>query len=706
MPPRLLHVPKAHPAQHNLLSFTSRISYSGAYLDVPGVASSSGIRGSGTNWRVDLKKIAAGQCELETLAQWCGCSADTLAGLTYPAAQGSSLWGDHLFLGHEVPWAALDIRRPRYCPHCIAESPVYPRYWDLVWYTTCHLHQVPLVQSCQDCDALVEWSNWNWSDNCPKCGESRSAGALPPPPSTVDFCGQLSDIVRVPPHLQRQRMGSLSEILTTLSSLVVAAMPRAQLGRFDFSPHLWSITERQQLAAFAWPLIRDEFSSTTAMMEMLARSRQAFPHLTDDSRCLPLRAAIESVQHVQRRLWLRDQFAAALTAPSAVIAEICDSREEMATLEAAGTMLGASRHNLMALLQAGMLDGRFAHEGKRRSDWIVSIASIDSLLGRIAQVAIHTDRPGGSSAHAVAKTPPGAAVGGLPGIIKAACDGRLRVIAHARDYRFSSLEVDPDSLRAMTRPTASDALTVAEIAGKLGLYADAVYRLMKLGYLPFRKEKRAVSPQRVVDLTDFTRFAETYAVVTQIAAATKANPTNLSDRLIAVGLVPVSGPKIDGGLVYMFKREDLARIDLQEVLSRPGYKSRAGRPRQGTEDLRRLPDDVVDASTAAQDLGVSIQELGVLARTGALTEHPDSRRRGNRRYYYRNQIAELAGRYTGNPGLVPIEVVAAQLGRPVASLYMKEVRSGRLRVDRSPLGRAYLRRDEVGEVFEKLQTKA
>lgn len=709
MPARLLHLPQLDPAQHNLLSLTSWISFFGHYLDVPGVASSAGIRGSGKALRVDLKQAISGQYELGTFAELCDCSPGMLSRLTYPVAQGSPLWSEHLFLDHVIQWNSLDVSRPRYCPQCIAESPLYSRCWDLIWYTTCHRHEVPLVQRCQDCEALLEWSSWNWSNTCSNCGEHRSVGAPSPAPEAVQLCELLSKSVREDSAADFQsagEMGSLGEILSTISSLVVAAMPRAQLGRFNFSPHLWTIAERQELVAFAWPLVKDELSSTAAMIEMLARSRQAFPYLTDDSRCLPLRAAIESVQHKERLEWLRARLASAEKSPNPQIALNPESREEMATLEAVGTMLGTSRHNIMALLQAEMLHGRFAHEGKRRSDWVVSITSVDALLGLLAQVALHSDNPVGSSIHAAAKTPSGAAVGGLTGIVKAACQGRLRILVNNRDYRLSSLTVDPISLKVLTAPKASNALTVPEIASKLGLYADAVYRLMRLGFLPFRMEKRAVSPQRVVDLTDFALFSDTYAVVTQIATATKANPTNLSDRLMDAGLAPVSGPKVDGGLIYMFRREDLARVDLKAILARTNYKSRAGRPRKEPEGRPNPVADIVDSASAAKHLGVSLQVVGRLVRLGALIDHPSSHRQGNRRYVYRQQVTELISRYSGNPGLISIDEVAARLGRPIRSLYSKEVRAGRLRIKRSPLGRAFLYRNEVDDAFEEFREQA
>lgn len=703
MSARLRHVPKLDPARHNLLSLTSWISHMGDYLDVPGVARSAGIRQAGSSWRIDLKLAVSGQCDLTTLAEFCACSPETLTSLTYPAADGSPPWGEHLFLGHAVPWSALDVSHPRYCPTCIGASSDYPRYWDLIWYTTCHRHHVPLVQRCDECEVQLEWSSWNWSDVCPQCGVSRSVGATKGSPAAQDLCEHLSTFVdseRIAAISPDSSMGSLREIISTLSSLVVAAMPRAQLGRFDFSPHLWPITERQQLAGFGWPLIKDELSSTAAMTAMLARSRQMFPHLTEECRCLPLRKAIDSVQHDERRQWLHDRLAAAEKAPDPGVSLNQDCEEEMATLGAVEAMLGTSRHNTLALVEAGMLQGRFAHEGKRRSDWIVSIASVDALLGRLAKVSVHADQPRGLSIHDAAKTPAGAAAGGLTGLVNAACGGHLRIVVHDRDYRLSSLEVDTVTLKALTAPKASDALTVPEIATKLGLYADAVYRLMRLGFIPFRKERRAVAPQRVVDLADFGLFSDTYVVVTQIATAIGANPTNLTDRLMDAGLAPVSGPKVDGGLIYMFKREDLARIDLQAVLSRPSYKSRAGRPRKDRAEPMPLPSDVVDSATAAKDLGASIQELGRLTRSGVLTEHPNSHRRSNRRYFYRQQVTDVISRYSGNPALIPIDVVADRLGRSVRSLYSKEVRAGRLTVTRSPLGRAYLHRNEVGDTFE------
>jgi hypothetical protein len=567
--------------QHNLLSYISRVSFANHYFDLPAVASSAGLRQAGSSWRMDLKKAVSGQYDISRLARLMGASEEDIHGLTYPVAAGSTFGGRHLYLGHLVPWSSLDVGRPRYCPQCVEASPSYPRYWDIVWYTTCHKHRVPMVQRCGACDVTLEWSSWNWSNTCTHCGKTRSVAGQESPESAIECSAALSTFSAYSPAQDTgcgQRIGSLFELLSSTSQLSLAAIPRSMLGRFEFSPHLWSIEERQRLVAFTWPLRKDDNSAGAAIAALMTDSKRRYPHLDRDSHCLRLQHIVRDIPNEERRSRLLGQLCIARSQPRDQNNVSPEDNDDIATVSMVQVMLGTSRHNIMTLIKAGLLKGRFAHEQKRRSDWVVPIASVNELLGRFASVASPSTNTTGSSINTLARTPMGAALGGYSGIVAAICEGRLSVNAKWGDYRLSSLQVDQLSLLPTTE-LLRQSLTVPELMKRSGLYADAIYSLMKLGFLPYSREKRLTTPQRVVSVEDYGQFDNKYAVVTQIAADLKVNPTNLSDRLIDAGVLPVSGPRVDGGLINMFVRADLNSVDLQQILARTTYKSSAGRRR-------------------------------------------------------------------------------------------------------------------------------
>ena len=65
----------------------------------------------------------------------------------------------------EYEW--LEREKLKVCPHCLAETGYYHQHWALWLYTSCHIHQCLLVDTCPQCQ-----SGWRWDDlkNNWQCG--------------------------------------------------------------------------------------------------------------------------------------------------------------------------------------------------------------------------------------------------------------------------------------------------------------------------------------------------------------------------------------------------------------------------------------------------------------------------------------------------------------------------------------------------------
>jgi TniQ len=65
----------------------------------------------------------------------------------------------------EYQW--LEREKLKVCPHCLAETGYYHQHWALWLYTSCHIHQCLLVDTCPQCQ-----SGWRWDDlkNDWQCG--------------------------------------------------------------------------------------------------------------------------------------------------------------------------------------------------------------------------------------------------------------------------------------------------------------------------------------------------------------------------------------------------------------------------------------------------------------------------------------------------------------------------------------------------------
>ncbi|MBM5575319.1 helix-turn-helix domain-containing protein [Deefgea sp. CFH1-16] len=124
------------------------------------------------------------------------------------------------------------------------------------------------------------------------------------------------------------------------------------------------------------------------------------------------------------------------------------------------------------------------------------------------------------------------------------------------------------------KKSESQGFSIAEVAAQLDIYTDAIYRVVKAGLL---KHTNVAHRQYRINEQDFHEFNCQYVFVREIASKYSCNPTNLADKLRSAGIVPVHGPSIDNGLVYLFKRSDLESINIQEIVAARKYASTAGR---------------------------------------------------------------------------------------------------------------------------------
>ncbi len=138
---------------------------------------------------------------------------------------------------------------------------------------------------------------------------------------------------------------------------------------------------------------------------------------------------------------------------------------------------------------------------------------------------------------------------------------------------------------------------------------------------------------------------------------------------MAMGLRAVSGPKIDGALVYMFERDAVNAIDLSKLRGLKGYPTSTGRKRT---DGAAKPRSEMTLSTAAALLGLSVQTTKRLVVSKHLQEiHNQSREVVVTRASFDRIKGQL-----DDIGLVPVDEAAAMLGMGAQGFEVTYVQSG------------------------------
>jgi hypothetical protein len=85
-------------------------------------------------------------------------------------------------------------------------------------------------------------------------------------------------------------------------------------------------------------------------------------------------------------------------------------------------------------------------------------------------------------------------------------------------------------------------------------------------------------PDLLIGKDDLDLFNSTYVLSAKVAARPGTISGHLTRLLTTQGIQPISGPKVDGGRQYVFRKSDLDAINADELVSagsRPNPRSRA-----------------------------------------------------------------------------------------------------------------------------------
>jgi hypothetical protein len=77
--------------------------------------------------------------------------------ICYRHIRGNNRFDERSFYGQRISDDDLNYDRPRICPGCLKESPIWWAVWDLGLVTTCPIHRCHLVNQCPACKKRLAW---------------------------------------------------------------------------------------------------------------------------------------------------------------------------------------------------------------------------------------------------------------------------------------------------------------------------------------------------------------------------------------------------------------------------------------------------------------------------------------------------------------------------------------------------------------------
>lgn len=288
---------------------------------------------------------------------------------------------------------------------------------------------------------------------------------------------------------------------------------------------------------------------------------------------------------------------------------------------------------------------------------------------------------------------------GLGALVKLILDGNISPCHMEVSRGLSGLffyECDiANYQRELIKETVDDAVRVGEAARLLGLDKTRVYFLVRSGLLSAKSLTTSNRQTLFVTMRAIDNFHIKYVLANSLARGLNTTAIYLSRLLIVEGVQPVSGPTIDKGKCYIFRKRDLEKVDLENLIHR-------GRLQQRSRSKAKSP--LVNLNEASKFLGISRELIQEYVENGILKPYKPAHSSSDNRelYFTRPTIKNFKAQNTDFRGLVPASVAASMLNKHVRNFYVKYVHTGRLKIvlDGRKPSKQFFRRKEVEAIVE------
>ncbi|MEL6439835.1 MAG: TniQ family protein [Cyanobacteria bacterium J06621_8] len=112
-----------------------------------------------------LNYLPEDEADLTILSQMAQVEEAQLWNTIFPAIADRKIKAYGSILDYE--W--LEREKIKICPVCFASNGYYRKHWSIWSYTSCHLHQCLLVDTCPQCQSVLRWDDLKNDWKC-KCG--------------------------------------------------------------------------------------------------------------------------------------------------------------------------------------------------------------------------------------------------------------------------------------------------------------------------------------------------------------------------------------------------------------------------------------------------------------------------------------------------------------------------------------------------------
>jgi predicted site-specific integrase-resolvase len=287
--------------------------------------------------------------------------------------------------------------------------------------------------------------------------------------------------------------------------------------------------------------------------------------------------------------------------------------EQLLNLKEVGEFLEISWTQAKVLVAEGCLTPVYGPAADGYKIWMIRRTDVEKLLddieSRIVEPKTHAHK-----AFSLSNTLAKICVMnfGTGKLVKAILDGKIspcgKTVRKGLDRFVFAKEHIEDFVESFKQDIKEGAISLREAAEILAVSAANVYHLVKRGLLAAQKIRirKRLTLQTTRDALSL--FNSTYLLIAKINKEVGTSSRVIAEVLSQKGIFPVSGPTVDGGQQYVFKRSDLKDMSLSEVVNQAKTE----------RDPRGKRYAVINAEQAAELLEVDLATIHKLVESGKL----------------------------------------------------------------------------------------
>ncbi|MDX8123106.1 TniQ family protein [Janthinobacterium sp. GMG2] len=472
--------------------------------------------------------------------------------------------------GIDLPPAAFREDCSAVCPECLKVSPHIRQIWTLDCYTTCHIHGVQLMRSCDACDLPLTYHRS--APHLCSCGADLSCAKT--------SSGDIASAKKLHLLVAEQKQDELAVAADVFGACREAFCCDAE-------------RNSSTIAQYTSPaLAAREYFVLWLAEYVKGRSTMEHPRLL-------------LVPFLRSAGALHDAAISALRILDGM--RLTNLREEKISgylnRRDACHALGLNSHRVIARLgYLGLLsDAPFNAEDR---GLVVSRAHINRLL-------IDLYRPERDAIMPVrALTRP------LDELIQTGLNLPASVIGYSLSAGLTTFRLHvPLVDRQHNIP--SGFISLSQAAKMLGVHKDVVRSASRLGHIKAVPGRRGTSPL-IFERDEISNFDAMFVFASSIARAMGIEPMKFSTKLFAADVKPVAGPTINGLLMYLFDRNDLAHVHLRVLAA--GKSVPFSGVTRFVNMAKRLDaaQPSISISEIGEDLSIPHTDVAKIVRSGCL----------------------------------------------------------------------------------------